>query len=443
MIDADDLFERYALSAAGGGALDRTGFRQLIRDLQPHATVSSGHDTWGAPVPLGVSGMSPYGRGSSAPHPPVAADAALGAAAAARAAAMRTLSDELLALRGAWGAAAARRRSAMAAVRSRRAVIERETVADAQGVMHRLRSAEAAALVTLQADVDRLVEAAGAVDEFHAALASYSLPPLQQQQQLLRDDYGGGGGGWALGGPPRLDSELRGPGAVAVGAVGLRQLEFVRAYPELAARAEAISNMTVPWDAVGGGAPEPYLDLPRETATRLATLARYNEMVDALAARDAEIARLHRAAAATQAVAVAEGARAAAHVTRLSGCVCVRVRVRVRMCVCAYANRRMTFLSLARARRTLERASTALEGLALECEFCCTPLGRDTVNEACPFAAHAAAVGARGGGGGDRSARHYFVTARRRASDGSGGGAVVVATKPDVPARAPLGTLRL
>ena len=340
-----------------------------------------------------------------------------------------------------------------------------------------------------QVDVDALSEATAAVDEFHGALASYAF---------LRGDAEAAQPSPIAGPPPplllTLSGGARGAGAVAGGAVALRQLEFVRAYPELAALAEGIAGMRVPWDAVGGGgggdARPVYLDLPRECAARLRTLARcaraaaaarvgnthspppphtHTPLCDCLHIRMRTRARVHLVERACGSAGTTRWWTRLVRATRRSrGCTRPRPRrkpsrrrsaraprrtPRAWAGECASAtprDRRAHTMPPPPVRRTLDRACAALEDLALECELCCTPLSRGTVNEACAFAPHAAAVGARAGGGpGDRSARHYFVAARRRGgAEGADRQHAAVAAAAAASAcahvpRPPLGTLRL
>jgi hypothetical protein len=85
-----------------------------------------------------------------------------------------------------------------------RAAIEKETLADTESVLHRLRAAESAKLSSLQADLDALRTDMAAIDRFYASLRTF-----QPHDSSATDEQ-------------------------------TRSLQFMRAYPDLCAEADRL-----------------------------------------------------------------------------------------------------------------------------------------------------------------------------------------------------------
>lgn len=161
----------------------------------------------------------------------------------------------------------ARIEARMAEVSATRQAIERETLADSEAVLHRLRSTEAGKLAALQGEHDALAREVMAVDRFYGSLQQYQ-PSAQAGQGgqsataaalASATQQAGGAAGGAAGAPasaaaPAADAAAPGAagGAAGAGSGGPASalsslynpslaLEFMRAYPELCAEADRLA----------------------------------------------------------------------------------------------------------------------------------------------------------------------------------------------------------
>jgi hypothetical protein len=136
----------------------------------------------------------------------------------------------------------------MGEVAASRSAIERETLADCEGVLHRLRAAEAAKLASLQGDADALAADVAAVDAFYAALQRHQPPPAGPSAVAAAAAGGGAGG---EGGGYSAAGGYSGNGGYSAAVA----VEFMRAYPQLCAEADRLQAKGIKAEvrAAGGG----------------------------------------------------------------------------------------------------------------------------------------------------------------------------------------------
>lgn len=112
-----------------------------------------------------------------------------------------------------------------------RAAIEKETLADTEGVLHRLRAAEAGKMASLSTDLDALRADMAAIDRFYASLRAH-----QPQNGAL--------GASAAGAAAAATGAASGVPSAGAGALDDAErsaaLTFMRAYPDLCAEADRL-----------------------------------------------------------------------------------------------------------------------------------------------------------------------------------------------------------
>jgi len=290
---AGQVFERYDANATGKLELDEV--RRLAADIRSGRVAHPGHGgdgrspqrpslgPWahsrgdGAPPGLPAafgSGDMLYGGSALASMPPSAAASPgrFGASASlaasdgllrayrARMASLSAVHARLMAKREAGVHQLARLGARREEVASARRAIERETLADSESVLHRLRSAEALKQSLLAHEADAIAADVRAIDGFTSALMSVAP---------------------AAGAPP---------GSAPAGEADHgRALGFMRAYPELCADADRLLARPMRTEIEVSAD-----DLERETATRAAVVRRHRALLDLLSAKDAIIHLLLR-----------------------------------------------------------------------------------------------------------------------------------------------------
>jgi hypothetical protein len=166
-------------------------------------------------------------------------------------------------------------------VASARRAIERETLADSEAVLHRLRSAEALKQSFLAHEGEHLAEDIRAIDAFSQHLAELA-PTVGEGEPDTRSSV-----------EPRV------------------ALSFMRAYPELCADADRLLarpiKTSIDVDAD---------DFEREVASRAAVLKRHQALLDLLAAKDAIIHLLLREREAAEAKLTSSHAESASELRR-------------------------------------------------------------------------------------------------------------------------------
>ncbi|KAA0177151.1 hypothetical protein FNF27_01481 [Cafeteria roenbergensis] len=143
-------------------------------------------------------------------------------------------------------------------VASARRAVERETLADSEAVLHRLRSAEALKQSLLAHDAERLASDVQAMDAFAARLADVA--------------------------PASGDAGAESGAGAAVAPDYGRALSLMRVYPELCADADRLLARPLKTDIEVRSD-----DFEREVATRAAVVRRHRALLDLLSAKDAII----------------------------------------------------------------------------------------------------------------------------------------------------------
>jgi hypothetical protein len=154
-------------------------------------------------------------------------------------------------------------------VAAARRAVERETLADSEAVLHRLRSAEGLKQSLLAHDAARLAGDVEALDAFTARLLE--VVPEASPAEL---DAGG---------------SMTTAGDALSSVDPTRALSFMRSYPELCADADRLLARPVKTDIEVAAD-----DFEREVATRAAVVKRHRALLDLLSAKDAIIHLLLR-----------------------------------------------------------------------------------------------------------------------------------------------------
>lgn len=224
-----------------------------------------------------ASPMPGSGLGSTGPS----SAAALSQAFQTRMAALSSIAASLLGKREVLAHQAALVEARASEVAACRAAIEKETLADTEGVLHRLRAAEAGKMSSLSTDLDALRSDMSAIDRFYASLRAH-----QPQSGALGSSAAGAAAmtaNAAAGAPPPA-----GAGALD-DAERSAALAFMRAYPDLCAEADRLIAKPVK-TAIEIRAD----DLPREAVERLEVCAKHTALLDLVAAKDRILLQLIR-----------------------------------------------------------------------------------------------------------------------------------------------------
>jgi len=293
------LFQKY--DATNAGSLSQDQFRAFIHDVRrgslpppapsgpgPAARASGGHaapqygpwSTQPAPPQYG-SGAGVYGRamseagtamvpgGYGAADMSGASDVAMGSLSEAFHTRMHSLSvahANLMAKREAMLYQLARLRSRAEEVAAARRSVERETMADTEAMLHRLRSAEALKQSILRHDMDVLAGDIAAIDRFAGDLSSHSAVAGSEAAGAAAGDHDGTSAVQTL--ANRGHTMVQGQGLqqlVSGGVQPQRALGFMREYPALCSEADRLLAKHVKQDIAVSSE-----DFERETASRLA-----------------------------------------------------------------------------------------------------------------------------------------------------------------------------
>lgn len=211
------------------------------------------------------------------------------------------------------------------AVQNARRAIERETMSDAEAILHRLRSAEAVKLSVLQHDMDTLRLDVEGIDGFHTKFSKH-----WPRAVVPRDGLGEPGS--------RFDRPDQ-------------AVDFMRAYPDLVAEADRLLGKPLKTDIDVRAD-----DFERETAVRTQSLIKFDAMADLLAAKDAMIWRLLQERTACTAEVEAVGRASSAEIEEW--------------------------------KRLTDRLTTELLTFRLACTRCGVRLSERTVNTACSVGQH-------------------------------------------------------
>ena len=247
----------------GGGNPSALGHPYLRATAAASSPLLGLPNRWGGGGPVtatGMLGVPPAPESTYGGAAPGANAVALAQAYQTRLAALSSVAASLLSKREAAVHQLARVQARLSEVASAREAIESETLADAEAVLHRLRSVEAQKYAVLQKDADALVSDIASTDAFYGALTSF-----QPQMANFNTDVAAYG-------------NLYDP-AVA--------LQFMRAYPELCAEADRLSAKNIKSNVDVGAE-----DFEREVANRNELASRYAALVDLVAAKDRIILQL-------------------------------------------------------------------------------------------------------------------------------------------------------
>ena len=286
------LFQKY--DAVNAGSLNQEQFRSFIHDVRrgslpppaPAAAASAGmshtvpqYGPWGthaSPQQYG-SGAGVYGHtlpesstavvpgGYGAADMAGASDVAMGSLSEAFHTRMHSLSvahANLMAKREAMLYQLARLRSRAEEVAAARRSVERETMADTEAILHRLRSAEALKQSILRHDMDVLAGDIAAIDRFAGDLSSHGGSPAADAAAASGEQEGNAVQTLANRGT------VQGQGLQQVASGGVqpqRALGFMREYPALCSEADRLLAKHVKQDITVSAE-----DFERETASRLA-----------------------------------------------------------------------------------------------------------------------------------------------------------------------------
>jgi hypothetical protein len=191
-------------------------------------------------------------------------------------AALSSVAASLLGKREALAHTLARVQARAGDVAGAREAIERETLADAEATLHRLRASESAKQAVLGRDAETLAGDMAAIDRFYAALTSFQPHAASSAESAGAAELSAAMSGMGLG-----------PGSMLHMYDPATALEFMRAYPELCAEADRLTGK-----AIKGEIDVSADDFERETASRLDTVGRYAGVVDLVAAKDRIILQL-------------------------------------------------------------------------------------------------------------------------------------------------------
>lgn len=271
------LFQQYDTS--GTGTLGQDQFRAFVRDArqghlgqglpaasaappapsvgpwaaaQPPASAPYGCGTgiYGGVPPSTSLAVIPTGYSADPGAAPDTTLASLGEAYHTRLHSLSVAAANLMAKREAMLYTLAKLRSRSEEVSASCRAVERETLADTEAILHRLRSAAALKQSLLRHDMDTLAADVAAIDRFAASLAAHSSGRSPTQ---AGDSIG----------------TLAGRGVSALGATGevapSTALDFMREYPGLCSEADRLLSKPVKEEV-----PVSADDFERETASRLA-----------------------------------------------------------------------------------------------------------------------------------------------------------------------------
>lgn len=244
----------------------------------------------------------PYGAG----NPAGGVNPALAQAYQTRIAALSSVAASLLGKREVLAHQASLVEARAGEIAACRSAIERETLADTEAVLHRLRAAESSKLAVLQSDLDALRADVSAIDRFYASLRTHqpgqpAIPNAAAAPLAAAASTTGGATPMA-------------PAAAIGGGVddSERALRFMRAYPDLCAEADRLIVKPVKTAVSGRGedgedddglcntcvfftfAVFPLCvqievrsdDLPREAVERLEICAKHAALLELVAAKD-------------------------------------------------------------------------------------------------------------------------------------------------------------